>query len=343
MPQLDSDKEKKPDHSKTATAAVTPGQTSSSREAAIKTHSAPSSPAQATELVGEQFKVGKRIGSGSYGQVRLGTNVHTGQSVAIKFESIRPQKEPQLQMESRIYHALKGKKGFPDIYFFGRHGPDQYVLVMQLLERNLETLYECCKRNFSLKSIVFLTLQLLKRFEQIHAANIVYRDVKPENFMLGPITNTIFIIDFGLSKPFIDPGTGEHIANVQTNGLIGTSRYMSMNAHQYRELSRRDDLEALAYVFLYFLRGKLPWSGLKASGLRQHNQKILDMKRDIPVDELCAGFPEEYQCYLRYARALTFDQTPNYNRLRNMFKRLFQQQHFQDDGIYDWNTDSTRQ
>ena len=285
-------------------------------------------------LIGGRYKVEKKIGSGSYGQIRLGTDTKTKEKVAIKFEAIACS-DPQLKMENQIYQLLHGRTGFPIIYFFGQY-LDYTVLVMQMLGRNLESVFDYCDRRFGLKTNLYLTVQLLRRFEVIHQCRIVYRDVKPENIMLGPGTNTVYIIDFGLSKSYIDPVTKQHIPYVATHELIGTSRYMSVRAHQGKEQSRRDDLEALCYVWAYFFRGKLPWSGLRASNFKKHNQMITDIKQDFPEEELYKGAPRDYVDFLKYVKQLEFDQTPDYLNWRNKFKMIFFQK-FQNDGDYEWN------
>ena len=179
-------------------------------------------------LIGDTFRVGRKIGAGSYGQIRLGININTNQTVAIKLEKIAP--DAQLLTENHVYGLLQGKKGFPVVYHFGQYLDTYNVLVMEMLGRDLESLFELCGRTFTLKAMLFLTLQLIKRFEVIHQVGIVYRDVKPENFMLGAKTNTVYVIDYGLSKHYIDQNQ-RHIEFKQTRELIGTSRYMSVNAH----------------------------------------------------------------------------------------------------------------
>jgi hypothetical protein len=102
------------------------------------------------------------------------------------------------------------------------------------------------------------------------------------------------------------------------------------------EQGRRDDLEGLTYVLLYFLRGQLPWQGLQAANQKDKYHKICLKKQNIPVRELCKGLPAEFGTLLCYCRNLKFDETPNYNYCRKLLREVFEANGYALDYVYDW-------
>ncbi|CAG8455055.1 13364_t:CDS:10 [Ambispora gerdemannii] len=315
---------------------------------------------QSSNVVGVHYRVGKKIGPSlqKYDNTDippslsskldchqsliamdlLRTNLLNNQQVAIKFEP-RKSDAPQLRDEYRTYKILAGSPGIPSVYYFGQEGLHN-ILVVDLLGPSLEDLFDMCNRKFSIKTVVMVAKQMLTRVQTIHEKNLIYRDIKPDNFLIGrPGTkgaNTVHVVDFGMAKQYRDPKTKQHIPYRERKSLSGTARYMSINTHLGREQSRRDDLEALGHVFMYFLRGGLPWQGLKAATNKQKYEKIGEKKQSTPIKELCEGFPEEFGIYLNYVRKLGFEENPDYDFLRDLFTKVLKNSIETEDGVYDW-------
>ncbi|KAF2794750.1 casein kinase-like protein I [Melanomma pulvis-pyrius CBS 109.77] len=291
-----------------------------------------------SNVVGVHYRVGKKIGEGSFGVIFEGTNLLNQQQVAIKFEP-RKSDAPQLRDEYRTYKILVGCPGIPNVYYFGQEGLHN-ILVIDLLGPSLEDLFDHCNRKFTIKTVVMVAKQMLSRVQTIHEKNLIYRDIKPDNFLIGrpgsKSANVIHVVDFGMAKQYRDPKTKQHIPYRERKSLSGTARYMSINTHLGREQSRRDDLEALGHVFMYFLRGGLPWQGLKAATNKQKYEKIGEKKQTTPIKDLCDSFPEEFNKYLSYVRNLGFEDTPDYDYLRELFTQALKSTGEVEDGEYDW-------
>ncbi|KAL1202929.1 Casein kinase 1-like protein 1 [Cardamine amara subsp. amara] len=286
--------------------------------------------------VGNKFRLGRKIGSGSFGEIYLGTNIQTNEEVAIKLENVKT-KHPQLLYESKLYRILQGGTGVPNVKWFGVEG-DYNVLVMDLLGPSLEDLFNFCSRKLSLKSVLMLADQMINRVEFFHSKSFLHRDLKPDNFLmgLGRRANQVYIIDFGLAKKYRDSSTHQHIPYRENKNLTGTARYASMNTHLGIEQSRRDDLESLGYILMYFLKGSLPWQGLKAGTKKQKYERISEKKVSTSIESLCRGYPSEFASYFHYCRSLRFDDKPDYAYLKRIFRDLFIREGFQFDYVFDW-------
>ncbi|KAF8343416.1 casein kinase I [Amanita rubescens] len=286
----------------------------------------------------DKYRLGKKIGSGSFSDIYVGVNIQLATQVAIKFEPANS-RHRLLKSEAYIYKALAGGVGVPTIHWYGTAECDCNAMVLDLLGPSLEDLFNLCGRKFTLKTVLLLADQMITRIEFIHSRNFIHRDIKPDNFLIGigmNQVNHVNIIDFGLAKRYRDPRTLTHIPYKDGKSFTGTARYASINAHLGVQQARRDDLEALAYIFIYFLRGLLPWQGIEAITKKSKYAKIGDKKIATTIGSLCRGLPSEFGIFLNYTRSLGFNEKPDYSYIRKLFRDLFVREGFQYDYMFDW-------
>ena len=209
---------------------------------------------------------------------------------------------------------------------------------MELLGNSLEDLFQKQHKQFSIKTTCMLGIQMIDRIEWVHNKLIVHRDIKPDNFVMGrgDSAHIVYLLDFGLSKKYWSSHLNSHLKFTINKKLTGTARYASINALRGCEQSRRDDLEAIGYVLLYFLRGSLPWQGLKMDKKDDRYKKIYEKKKATTAEELAKGFPSEMCEYIKYTRNLDFEAKPDYNYLRGLLKNIMMKNSFEFDYYYDW-------
>ena len=282
------------------------------------------------------FKSTDRLGGGSFGQIFKGINLKTKEEVAIKIES-KNIETPQLLHESKILKILKDNEGFPKVFLLTPLD-DVLVMVMELLGDNLQKLIKNQpQQKFSLKTTLMLGIQILRRIKTLHENNFIHRDIKPENFTIGlkKMNNTIYMIDYGLTRKYCNSHK-KHIPYKDKKNLTGTALYASIYTHKGIEQSRRDDLESLGYMMVYFCKGELPWMNVQAKNKAGKYKKIMEKKIEMKPEILCAGLPDEFKEYFKYVRELQFTEEPKYEFLLGLLGNAMKKNNIKNDFKFDW-------
>ena len=292
------------------------------------------------KLIFSKYLIRKKIGKGSFGTVYQGINTSNNEKIALKVEKREKDDPGTLENEALRLVYLQGE-GIPSVYCYGNNLVHN-LLVEELLGKSLEDIFNSYGKPFSLKTVCVLGIEMIKRIRYIHSKFYIHRDIKPDNFMTGRGENEkkIYIIDFGLAKKYYSVSRAQHIKFVTGKHLIGTARYCGRNAHRGYEQGRRDDIESIGYVLMYFLLGVLPWQGLKARKNEDHFEKIAQKKYTTSFEELTAGQPEEFLNYFKHADKLEFEAQPNYIYLIGLFQSVIDK--YCTDCLYDfdWKKDS---
>lgn len=283
---------------------------------------------QGMDILENRFRVVKRLGNGAFGEIYKVEKKKDGSIYAAKIErAVKNQKHVMLFWESKLIHKLRGKTYIPQLYYIGTDKTNEknqfHVMVMDMLGPSLEDLFSQCQRKFDLKTCCLVAQNMIKRIEKVHAERIIHRDIKPDNFLIGGTDVTkdnIYIIDFGLAKCYKD-SEGRHIPFIEGKNLTGTARYASLATHMGKEQARRDDLESIGNVVLYFLKGSLPWQNQPGKNKDEKYKNIKKKKLETSIDELCKGIPHEFKEYMQYCQQIKFEEEPDYKYCIDIFAR----------------------
>ena len=250
------------------------------------------------QLINRKYKLYEKIGQGCFGKVFKGENIRTKEAVAIKIEPISDNGAFLLKNETIFYEYLKGNDFVPKIKWFGKDETN-YFMVMEYLNNPLPSL----KNNFSHDSYFNIIKQLFLILESIHNKGLVHRDIKPDNFLMRE--DKIIIIDFGFCKSYLKDDI--HNDMNENEHFIGSMDYASLNIHNHKTYSRRDDLESVCYLLYFILNGALPWNGKTES-------EIINMKEHFHEISNC----KKLTMLWKKIRSLTFKETPNYHLLSHI-------------------------
>jgi len=272
-----------------------------------------------------KYLLTKFINEGSFGKIYVAHNTATEVDYAAKIEVLRYSDSKfyeTLVREAKILFELKGQLGFPKMIYFLKDSRHSFMIIT-LLSDNLEDIFNLCKKQFTLYTVLFLAIQMLARLEALHLEGYIHRDIKPDNFLFGleEKHDLLHLIDFGLSKKYLD-NDGKHIPFKKNLSMVGTPRYTSIHSHLGYEHSRRDDLESLGYIMIMFAKGNLPWMNIKIESKSEKHKRIAEIKMTTSNEDLCDGLPKEFLYYMNHVKNLNFTDKPNYDYLKGLFRDL---------------------
>ena len=305
------------------------------------------------------YQIIRKVGSGAFGDVFKGCYLNDqNKFVAIKCENSIKDKKSRLFEEYNLYRELTtniNHIGIPNVYFFGKatiHEPPskdntteiitkKNVMVLDYLGPSIDKLFTYYQKKFSNKTVLMLGYQCLERLEFIHNNGIIHRDIKPDNFLIGSTNSTkslIYLVDYGLSKKYIDISNYKFNTFRNTKSFTGTYRFCSMRNHKCIEQSRRDDLESLGYMILYLFKGELPWQNIQHDNKEMRSNLIFKKKNKTSLSEICIGSPDMMIEYIKYCRLLKYEEVPNYLKLKKMFTDEMDRNGYVFDNKFEWHS-----
>lgn len=291
------------------------------------------------EVFKKKYCLKESVAVGSFGEIYKLLDHEEHRIYACKVEThSKSSKKRALFKEALILKELTENEGFPRFKDFIEK-PSEDMLIMSYLGPNLKSLHDFCQNKFSLKTILMISIQSVKRLEVLHSKGFLHRDIKPENFVIGSTnytSNMIYLIDFGLSSSYLNDEK-KHISFDVNNRIVGTVYFLSVYGHLGIEATRRDDLISLGYMLIHLFKGKLPWIDVKGS-FEQKYIEIYKMKAKFDLKKLCQNLPDKFVDYFKYVLGLGFFEKPDYNYIVGLFQKMMVEKGFLSDGVFDWDS-----
>ena len=278
------------------------------------------------KIIFKKYKPIKLIGKGAFSRIYSTIKLEDKSVFAMKVEKKNPQKK-MLEIEAYHLYLLQGF-GIPKLITFGRN-KNYDILIESLLGKTLFEIFIKHKKPCDIINTCLIAIQLIERLEFIHSKNLIYRDVKPENFMIGlKDPDVLYIIDFGLCKKYRSSKTGKHLQQRDTKKFTGTLKYSSADVVKGKESSRKDDLISLGYVIIYLYKRHLPWNSDFLSLNKKTYFNLVKSKETNHNGEIFENIPEEITKFVKYAQNLKFEEDPDYDYMKGLFRALLSKNNY---------------
>ena len=283
-----------------------------------------------------------KLGEGSFCKTFYALNEKTYQENAVKFFKAKKKNVDKFLMEKSMLERLSDSISFPSLYYCSLK---DLLLIKSLHGPNLKKLFKFCEKIFPIRTTYYIGIEMISRLQEFHSKGFIHRDIKPSNFVWGKFSDSnnelkdhIFLIDYDLSyknKSKLNP----HISFQIEDSIVGNIIFKSINANDFVNQTRRDDLESVIYCLIYFIKGFLPWDENNINyAYRRLNKKILrkgyildeendyliskeriiyEYKKCIPVKNLCDELPTEFELLIHYVRNLKYDEEPDYQIMKD--------------------------
>lgn len=260
----------------------------------------------------DNYQIDDLIGQGGYGEIYTVHKLNEQSLYAMKIENLDCEKQG-LVCEIETLQKLQDSPYFPKINGYGVTNTFRY-LVMSLFGLSISNTRRLLpNRRMTLLTVCRIGIFMIDCIESLHNHGFIHRDVKPGNFIFSDNYDCpLILIDFGLSKSYIDPKTHQPFPERPKSGFRGTSKYASLNAHSYKDQSQRDDLISWMYSLIELYNGRLIWSKAK------DNASTRKIKQATADTELLAGLPPGFSDIWYYINTLGFAEKPNYDKIRKI-------------------------
>ncbi|KAF1745688.1 hypothetical protein GCK72_022135 [Caenorhabditis remanei] len=282
----------------------------------------------------------EHVGRGGTCEVRHGNIVINGNEVkvAVKLQNLSS-KPASFYNEAAFYTQAKNWNdiGFPKMIKCGKDAHHRFIAV-ELLGQSLRKYHLKSGKQFNLRTILLLADQMITLIEKLHNHGYIHRDLKPDNFVMGPEgenSGLVYLIDFGHVEKYID-AEGFHKREECIHAITGTPNFMSISAHMGYQQSRKDDMMVLLLIFTHFFVGSFPWEHKKypdqATRLRE-----IGIEKQTSLGGLIKKMPAEFQAVYNAVEKLDFQETPDYEKYRRILRGLAAKNNYTYDFKYQWD------